>query len=562
MTETDVNDALPPGFRLEEFEIIKLLGEGGFGLAYLAYDHILKQQRAIKEFLPNAVAHRSKDGTRVSARTGENRTAYQAGLRSFINEARLLASLDHPNVVRVYRCIEANNTAYLVMHYYQGETLKQRMARSGGTAPDAEWVIRLLTQLLHGLHVVHGQGVLHRDIKPSNIYLLADDRPVLIDFGAARRVVGGHTRALTGVVSAGYSPIEQYAGDSGAQEGPWTDLYALGATCYELVTGRKPWNAVMRVTSDDLKPAVELGRRHYPGVLLATIDHALKLYPKDRYQTAAEWLAVLEGKAAPPAETRSDGATIELASRKTPAQPRALSTRIPLPSARIRWITLTGLTVLLAGGTGAHFLWQRNRLPAPPPVELVTTAPPPVPATPSITLPTSPPPITAPESQPTQCPAPAESISAVVAQGRQSVKQGDYAVAILCYRLAAERGNAEAQHNLGLLYESGLGVEQNYREAAQWYRQAAEQGDADAQASLGVLHETGDGVAQNYAEAAQWYRKAADQGDASAQNNLGWLYETGHGVTRSKTEALKWYRQAAVQGDARAKDNLERLEKQ
>ncbi|MFO1370919.1 MAG: serine/threonine-protein kinase [Candidatus Competibacteraceae bacterium] len=227
MTETDANDALPPGFRLEEFEIIKLLGEGGFGLTYLAYDHILKQQRAIKEFLPNAVARRSKDGSRVSARTGENRDAYREGLRSFINEARLLASLDHPNVVRVYRCIEVNDTAYLVMHYYQGETLKQR-ARSGGTLPDAEWVIRLLTQLLHGLQVVHGQGVLHRDIKPSNIYLLADDRPVLIDFGAARRVVGGHTRALTGVVSAGYSPIEQYAGDSGVQEAP-------GPTCMHWV---------------------------------------------------------------------------------------------------------------------------------------------------------------------------------------------------------------------------------------------------------------------------------------------------------------------------------------
>lgn len=704
MAETDTNGALPPGYRLEEFEIINLLGEGGFGLAYLAYDHILKQQRAIKEFLPNAVARRGRDGTRVSARTGENRTAYEEGLRSFINEARLLASLDHPNVVRVYRCLEANNTAYLVMHYYRGETLKQRMARFGETPPDAEWVIRLLTQLLHGLRAVHSQGVLHRDIKPSNVYLLADDRPVLIDFGAARRVVGGHTRALTGVVSAGYSPIEQYAGDSGVQEGPWTDFYALGATFYQLVTSRKPWNAVMRMTADDLKPAVDLGRRHYPGVLLATIDHALKLQPRGRFQTAAEWLAVLEGKAAPPSESRFEGTTVKVAPRNL--LPSGLFAKaFQMPSPKVRRITLIGFALLLMTiGTGAYFLSQRDRLPSLPLVEPVTTSLPPI----SVKPPAAPPePVSISESGPAKCPVGTASISDVMAQGRQSLKQGDYAVALLCYRLAAERGNAEAQHHLGLLYESGLGVEQDTRQAAHWYRQAADQGYADAQTGLGLLHEAGDGVAQDtaeaikwyrlaanqghprarerltklealgrtvtpasaptsvptptppsagcptatgsaleamakgqeyvrqqnpaaagrcyrvaadlgnaeaqynlgilyehglgiaqdsteavkwyrqaaeqgyaaaqlslgvlyeigggvtqdYAEAVKWYRQAAAQGDALAQNNLGWLYETGHGVTQNSVEAVKWYRQAAAQGNARAQAHLKRLQK-
>lgn len=214
----------PPGYCLKEFEIVRVLGEGGFGLVYLAYDRILKQQRAIKEFLPHAVAQRNQGSQRVSARSGECGDIYEEGLRSFINEGRLLASLDHPSVVRVYRCIEANNTAYLVMHFYEGETLKKRLRRFGGATPDADWVARTLVQILRGLQVIHGHGVLYRDIKPDNIYLPADERPVLIDFGAARRVVGGRTKALTGIITEGYSPIEQYTDDSGFVEGSWSQL--------------------------------------------------------------------------------------------------------------------------------------------------------------------------------------------------------------------------------------------------------------------------------------------------------------------------------------------------
>lgn len=293
--ETEDDHLLPLGYRLEEFEIVRVLGEGGFGVAYLVLDHSLKQQRVLKEFLPNQVARRERSGLRITARTGEeNHGIYQEGLRSFISEARLLASLDHPNVVRVYRCLEANGTAYLVMHYYHGQTLKQRIQALNGARPHADWLIRLLMNLLDGLQAVHDHGILHRDIKPDNIYLVADDRPVLIDFGAARRVVGGRTKAMTRVITEGYSPIEQYVGDGIHEEGSWTDLYALGATLYWLISGNKPRNAVVRMIEDALPPAVTLGQDLYPATLLASIDRALAVRPEDRYRVASEWLAVLE----------------------------------------------------------------------------------------------------------------------------------------------------------------------------------------------------------------------------------------------------------------------------
>ena len=417
MQEPNDDHTLPTGYRLDEFEIIRVLGEGGFGIAYLAFDHSLRQQRVIKEFLPGLIARRERSGFRITALTGaENSDIFNEGLHSFISEARLLASLDHPNVVRVYRCLEANGTAYLVMHYYEGQTLTQRFKAMGRTQPDADWVIRLLAQLLHGLQVVHAQGILHRDIKPDNIYLLADDRPVLIDFGAARRLIGGRTKALTGVITEGYSPIEQYTGDGGLQEGPWTDLYALGATAYLLVTGRKPWNAVMRVAGDQLSPAMEAGQPNYPMTLLSSIDRALAVRHKDRYQSALEWLTALENptvrvdkvtllpapkasahKVAPrPAATRK--ADAETVVSRPVATPKA-SVDSSAPYRRLRALGIVVLLVLVAG-VGGYFAWQNSR-PVSLPVVVHPVKPP---ATSEVTPPVPPPPVTSEIAPPSSVP--------------------------------------------------------------------------------------------------------------------------------------------------------------
>lgn len=216
---------LPVGTRLHEFEITGLIGEGGFGVVYLAQDHQLQRRVALKEYLPTTLAVRGH-GQGVTLRSQRHAETFAKGLQSFINEARLLARFDHPALVKVHRFWEANGTAYLVMPYYEGPTLKAaRLAMA--EPPDEDWIRRLLAPLLDALESIHEQGCLHRDIAPDNI-LLVDGRPVLLDFGAARQVISD-TQALTVILKPGYAPIEQYAEMPGIRQGPWTDLYALGA---------------------------------------------------------------------------------------------------------------------------------------------------------------------------------------------------------------------------------------------------------------------------------------------------------------------------------------------
>ena len=231
------HDALVPGTRLDEFEIVRVLGAGGFGIVYLALDHELERQVAIKEYLPSALAGRS-GGAAVAMRSAAAAETFALGLESFFNEARLLACFDHPSLVKVHRCLKAHGTAYMVMQFYPGITLKQ--ARRGMVAaPDGAWLRAFVEPLLDVLELLHAEGVFHRDIAPDNILMLPDGRPVLLDFGSARRIVGDATQSLTAVLKPNFAPIEQYADVTGMRQGPWTDLYALGATVHTSCSAAK-----------------------------------------------------------------------------------------------------------------------------------------------------------------------------------------------------------------------------------------------------------------------------------------------------------------------------------
>lgn len=282
--------ALPPGFELHEYRIDSVLGQGGFGITYLATDVNLNVKVAIKEYLPASVAHRATDQS-VSPRWPEDQRFYQNGLDSFLVEARTLATFRHPNIVRVARFFEAHRTAYMVLDYERGESLKTWWGKNGNM-PEQE-LLALLKPLLDGLAVVHEAGYLHRDIKPDNIYVRREDGSlVLLDFGAARQAVGGQQDG-TSVVTPGYAPIEQY---SGGDQGPWTDIHALGATLYWMVTGKKPVAATERM--DEVLPmtaAEEAGRGRYSPEFLRTIDWALQLEAKDRPQDMASFLRALFG---------------------------------------------------------------------------------------------------------------------------------------------------------------------------------------------------------------------------------------------------------------------------
>lgn len=277
--------SLPNGYQLEEYEILETLGEGGFGVTYKAMDNRLQRLVAIKEYLPGMMASRDADLS-VHPRTTQDESQYQWGRDRFLDEARTLAQFRHGTIVSVVRLFEAHGTAYIVMEYEEGQDLGQWLKEKGGF-PKESWLReKLLMPLLDGLESVHAKGILHRDIKPSNIYIRHDESPVLLDFGSARQDLGQKTQMLTSVVTAGYSPLEQYG--SMGRQGPWTDLYALGGTLYFAMTGTKPPDAVDRIAEDHYVPAAQASEGRYSKALCDAIDQCLRLKGEQRPQSVAE----------------------------------------------------------------------------------------------------------------------------------------------------------------------------------------------------------------------------------------------------------------------------------
>ena len=285
--------ALPEGYRLHWYEIDSILGQGGFGITYLARDSNLEQLVAIKEFLPSDLAVRTQDSTVQPLSAGHTDT-YGWGLNRFLTEARTLAKFRHPNIVRVMSVFEANNTAYMVMEYERGESFENllKFKQVGGE----QTLKNILLPLLDGLELVHDAGFIHRDIKPSNVYLREDGVPVLLDFGSARLALGVETRTLTSLVSPGYAPFEQYnATRESDKQGPWTDIYALGATMYRAVTGKGPVDAAARANllldegRDPFQPCAQMALEDYSQAFLQAIDRALAFPPGDRPQSVDAW---------------------------------------------------------------------------------------------------------------------------------------------------------------------------------------------------------------------------------------------------------------------------------
>ena len=280
-------NALPIGTRLGEFEITGLIGEGGFGIVYLAHDNSLGRQVALKEFMPSGMASRTQT-MRVTVRSQHMET-FKVGLRSFINEARMLARFDSPSLVKVYRFWEENGTAYMVMPFYEGVTLKQAL-KDRQVVPDERWLRAMLASLLDAIETIHREKVYHRDIAPDNILILKDGRPLLLDFGAARHVIGDVTQGLlTVILKPGFAPFEQYADAPGMRQGPWTDVYALAAVVYFAITGKTPPISIARIIRDEMPPAREVGQGRYSDHFLSVLDKALAVRPENRIQNVTEF---------------------------------------------------------------------------------------------------------------------------------------------------------------------------------------------------------------------------------------------------------------------------------
>ena len=325
---------LPEGTRLRDHEITGLIGEGGFGIVYLAYDHSLLRRVAIKEYMPSAMASRANASTSVVVKSERHLDTFKLGLKSFVNEARLLARFDHPSLVKVYRFWEENGTAYMVMPYYEGPTLKRALAELGRPPDEAE-LRAWLRPLLDALTVMHAAQCYHRDIAPDNI-LLTPAGPLLLDFGAARRVISDMTHALTVMLKPGFAPIEQYGEVSTMAQGAWTDLYALASVVYAAVTGHAPMSSVERLMDDRLEPLSVLAAGRYSEPFLTAIDAALSLRPNDRPQDVAGFRRLMDGRAAPagppPAFASTFSAPLELVlAAPTLPPPVMVPVAVPMP---------------------------------------------------------------------------------------------------------------------------------------------------------------------------------------------------------------------------------------
>lgn len=298
-------DALPPGTRLAEFEILALLGVGGFGMVYKAFDHSLHRAVAIKEYMPSALAGRAQ-GQSLWVRSSSDQQTFHAGLESFVGEARLLAQFDHPSLVKVFRFWEANNTAYMVMPLYSGMTFKQARAQMR-TPPTEEWLRKLLWSVLGALRVLHDGKTLHRDISPDNIFLQDSGPPVLLDLGAARHAINDKDHKHTAVLKVNYAPIEQYSeGDDDLRQGPWSDLYSLAAVMHGCLCNDTPLPATLRSIKDRMVPFSRVAKTvkkqlgvEYSPAFVSAVSQALSLKPEDRPQSIDAFLQLMEMTAAP-----------------------------------------------------------------------------------------------------------------------------------------------------------------------------------------------------------------------------------------------------------------------
>ncbi|NJM84701.1 MAG: protein kinase, partial [Tabrizicola sp.] len=323
----DFADELKPGTKLMhgQYTIEEFLNSGGFGITYLARDS-LDRRVVIKECFPGSFCRRSR--TTVGARSRAHQAEFRSIVKLFVQEAFNLSKLKHPNIVGVHQVFEDNDTAYMAMDFVEGSDLAETLDGEANRLSPPE-VMAVLEKILDAVRFIHGKGLLHRDISPDNILIdRKSSNPVLIDFGAAREEVSKASRALSAmrVVKDGYSPQEFYI--NGSPQGPSSDLYAVGATFYHLITGKTAPNSQLRVSSiasQQSDPYEPLGDSYegYPPAFLRAIDKSLNVFPKDRIQSADEWLAMIgSDKAAP-------GTIVLPESAQTSVPTRQISSMIP-----------------------------------------------------------------------------------------------------------------------------------------------------------------------------------------------------------------------------------------
>ena len=566
------------------YRILKVLGQGGFGITYLAIQVRLDRKVAIKEFFMKDFCERNETTRQVTLGTAGSRETVNSCRKKFLKEAKHIAKLDHPNIIRIIDVFDENSTSYYVMEYIEGGSLSNKLGTTGLSMSDAT---RYILQVAEALKYIHKQNIAHLDIKPSNIMLNGNDEIVLIDFGVSKQYdfsTGGQTSVSPVGCSSGYAPLEQYDPNGVKDFSPQIDIYSLGATYFKLLTGITPPNA-FGITKDFLQE--NLKAKGVPIAVISIICKSMEKLKENRFSDVCSFIEVLnsislhvdessdkkdeniaykqyeEGTVVMPSQEEIDNWVKNIISSEyntgryeTAFEHFSEYAKMGNATAQLHlgYMYEEGLGVSQDNAKAVE--WYRKAAE-----QGHATA---------------------------QCNlgimyengrGVSQDNAKAVEWYRKSAEQGnafaqcklgymygqgrgisqDYVKAVEWFRKSAEQGNAVAQYNLGIMYENGRGVSQDNAKAVEWYRKSAEQGDATAQCNLGYMYECGLGVSQDYAKAAEWYRKSAEQGHAVAQNNLGIMYENGRGISQDNAKAVEWYRKSAEQEDADAQYNLGKM---
>lgn len=349
------DDALPVGFMLGHFRIDEVLGDGGFGVTYRAWNLELQEPVAIKEYYPIEFARRRANIHSISARSSKDSNTFDWGLERFLEEARTLAALQtrkprSPNIVGVRDHFEYLGTAYMVQEFVEGKPLSDYL-EAHHQIPEAQ-LVGWLDGILEGLAIIHERDMIHRDLTPSNILIEPDNTPVLIDFGSARSLISSRSQLHDRVYKQAYAPIEQSSTDA-SRQGPWTDIYSLAVVLYRAVTGELPPEAPDRIEHDSCLPAAEVAKGAYAPSFLAAIDHGLNVLAGGRPQSVAEWRAEMFDDASTASDTAQDPVpeTVLVAPETQPAAAASqpMPTAVPQPVKRRGIFILVALVILVLG---------------------------------------------------------------------------------------------------------------------------------------------------------------------------------------------------------------------
>lgn len=340
---------LNPRLRLRKRYLVgKVLGHGGFGVTYLGYNMQGEKRVAIKEFFPREHASRLQNSSTIMALAGQSNELFQYGKQRFVEEARFLSKFHHPNIVKIMDLMEAFGTVYFVMEYLDGVTVSEHVKENGPLGYTE--VRQIVLQLLDALEEVHSLGILHRDINPRNLLLVGkQQKPVLIDFGSARQQTAHVSHSLSVIIAPHYAPIEQYTRHG--QQGPYTDIYALAATAYFMLTGNPPPEPQEQMIGNRKLVAPSLQRRDIRPEDEAWLLKALEIKKEDRPQTVQDWRRLIlpyqvKLQAPPSREITRKPKTSELTMQLGQQLGKQLKQGIPTPSHSV-WMVLSGICGLL-----------------------------------------------------------------------------------------------------------------------------------------------------------------------------------------------------------------------